>query len=185
MSSTPEHTPDESVPETEEPTAHAPPADERKLPDWVTLGSQEEVVWVGRPSPYIVKKWLAIWVGLVLVGLGSFVVLPPDFQVIPSVVLLASVPVAAWAYLRYRNVRYVVTSEKIYKKTGVTRRNLETVRLSQIQNVSMRQTLGQRLVSCGNLLIDTAGTGRKEVVLTSVPHPEYVNGILTDRIETS
>ncbi|WP_158055373.1 PH domain-containing protein [Halorussus halophilus] len=175
MSSTPEQTPSE-------PTVRTPP-DETNLPEWVTLGSAEQVVWLGRPSPYIVKKWLAIWVGLVLVGLAVFAVLPPEFQLLATIAFVASVPVAAWAYVRYRNVRYVVTSEKIYKKTGVTRRNLETVRLSQIQNVSMRQTLGQRLVSCGDLFIDTAGTGRKEVVLTSVPRPEYVNGILTDRIE--
>ncbi len=157
--------------------------EETSLPDWATLASGERVVWVGQPSPYIVKKWLAIWAAVVVAGLVSFAVLPSRFRLITRLVLLASVPVGAWAYLRYRTVRYVLTTEKLYKKTGVTRRTLETIRLDRIQNVAVSQSFGQRVVSCGNVEISTAGTGTESLVLLSVPDPQRVSGLLVNRSE--
>jgi len=153
------------------------------VPGWVTLGAGESAVWSSRPSPYLVKKWIAIGIVVLLAGVLAYAIFPASIQWIPLLVVVASVPIGAWAYLLYRNVNYVVTTQKVYRKTGVFRRDVQTLRLANIQNVSFSQTWGQRLFSCGDVRIATSGTGTPPLVFRSVTNPESVNSLLVDRIE--
>jgi len=151
-------------------------------PDWVTLGAGEEVVWSGRPSPYLVKYWIGVALAVAAVGALVVWILPADWQWIGWLVVLAAVGVGGYAYVAHRSVVYVITSEKIYRKRGIVRTSTDTVRLDRVQNVSYRQTLPQRLVDCGDMAIDTAGSGGTEILFRSVPHPSTVNGLVVDQL---
>lgn len=152
------------------------------VPGWAKLGTDEETVWTGRPSPYLVKYWIAVTAGVVLVGLGALWLLPASWEWVGWLVVVGALVVAAYAYFLYRSVVYVVTTRKIYRKTGLLRTDVDTVRLDRIQNVSFTQTFLQRLVGCGDMSIDTAGSSGTEIVFRSVPNPSHVNSLLVDQV---
>ncbi|MFC7046349.1 PH domain-containing protein [Halobacteriaceae archaeon GCM10025711] len=151
------------------------------VPGWASLGPDEEVAWFGRPSPYLQRKWLLIAAGVGLLGVAGYFVLPPRIQVLGLAGIAGGVALGVAAAVLYRSVNYLVTSEKVYRKRGLVRRSVDTVRLDRIQNVRFQQTFFQRLISCGDVFIETAGTGGTELVLRSVYHPEEVNSLLLDR----
>lgn len=153
-----------------------------ETPEWVTLGSDEEVVWTGRPSPYLVKYYIGVAVGVGLAAVLALWILPANWQWVGWVTLVAALAVAGYAYVAYRATVYVVTSAKVYRKRGIVRTSVDTVRLDRIQNVSFSQTFLQRLVNCGDMAIDTAGSGGTEILFRSVPHPSRVNGLVIDRL---
>ncbi|WP_435358860.1 PH domain-containing protein [Haloarchaeobius sp. DFWS5] len=157
--------------------------DADELPSWATLGPAERLVWKGNPSPYHVKKWLGVTTGVTILGIIGFLVFPVDWRWIPAVVVVAGLLVGAYAVVVVWNTVYVVTTEKLYRKRGILTQDIQTVRLDSIQNISLTQTKLQRLVSCGDLSITTAGTGSSSITLRSVEKPKFVNGILADRGE--
>lgn len=155
------------------------------LPDWVTLAHGETVRWSGKPSPYLVKYWISVAAVTLLAGILALVwLLPPNWTWIGWLVIAAGLVVGVYAYVGYQTVRYVVTSEKLYKKTGIVRTDVETVRLDRVQNAGFSQTFLQRRVDCGDLTVVTAGTGTEALVFRSVPDPATVNGLLVDRIQS-
>lgn len=157
-------------------------ADRETVPNWVTLGANERVEWVGRPSPYLVKYWLAIAAGVVLGGALLWFLLPVDWRWLSWPVFAAGLGVGGYAYLAYRSVVYVITSRKVYRKRGLVRRDVTTVRLDRIQNTSFSQTMLQKLVACGDMTVETAGSNETELVFRSVRDPSSVNGLLSDRL---
>lgn len=151
-------------------------------PDWVTLGSGERVVWQGRPSLYLVRSRLGIATLVFLAGLAGVWFLPAEWTWVGWVVVLASGVAALYAYLGHWSVYYVVTSDKVYLKDGLVNFSVDTVRLDRIQNATLSQSVLQRLVSCGDIDIATAGEDSEPLVFESVPDPARVNGLLTDEL---
>jgi len=150
---------------------------------WVTLGPDESVVWRGKPSPYLVKYWIGVAAAVLLAGVVLLVwLLPADWSWLGWLVVAGGLGLGGYAYVAYRSVFYVLTTEKVYRKTGLVRTDVETVRLERVQNVSFSQSLLQRLVRCGDLTIVTAGSGTTGLVLRSVNHPSTVNGLVTDQL---
>jgi len=156
-----------------------------EAPKWVTLAPDESVVWGGRPSPYLVKYWISVAALVLLSGIVALVwILPSNWSWIGWLAIVAGLVVAAYAYEAYCTVYYVITTDKVYKKTGLLSTEVQTVRLDRIQNAWFSQSLLQRPVRCGDLTIVTAGEGTEGLVFRSVPHPSRVNGLLTDHLGT-
>lgn len=152
-------------------------------PKWVTLRPEESVVWGGRPSPYLVKYWIGVASLVLLAGIVALVwILPSNWGWLGWLAVVAGLVVAAYAYVAYRTVYYVITTDKTYKKTGLLSTDVQTVRLDRIQNAMYSQSLLQRPVGCGDMTIVTAGEGTEGLVFRSVPHPSRVNGLLTDQL---
>ncbi|MFD1514585.1 PH domain-containing protein [Halomarina rubra] len=156
--------------------------EESAVPNWVTLGTDERVEWVGRPSPYLVKYWLAVAVGVLLVGALVWVLVPAEWRWLSWPVFAAALAVGGYAVVAYRSVVYVITSRKVYRKRGILRRDVTTVRLDRIQNTSFTQTMLQKLTACGDMTVETAGSHEAELTFRCVREPASVNGLLSDRL---
>jgi uncharacterized membrane protein YdbT with pleckstrin-like domain len=158
-------------------------------PGWVTLTEGEEVVWSGHPS--LVTETGSILLGAVLVALGAAVgSAPGPVAEIPARVSLVGAGVAVLgalvvggAYVRTRARAYVLTTEEAYAKRGLVSRTVRNVRLDRVQNTGFSQSFLQRLVGVGSVHLDTAGTGGTEFVLSAVPDPQYVNGLVTEQLD--
>ncbi|HKJ60124.1 MAG TPA: PH domain-containing protein, partial [Halobacteriales archaeon] len=99
----------------------------------------------GRPSPYLVKHWIGVAALVLLAGIVALVwVLPPNWGWIGWLAVVGGLVVAAYACVAYRTVYYVITTAKVYKKTGLLSTEVQTVRLDRIQNASFSQSLLQR-----------------------------------------
>lgn len=152
------------------------------VPTWVTLTAEEQLVWSDHPS--LRSVWGSIVVGLIVIGLGiGGLFLGGIVQLIAIAPIGIGLLMIGVTYFGNRSIQYVLTSEEVYKKTGIFSRNVVNIRLDRIQNTSYTQSLPERLLGFGSIQIDTAGTGGTDISLTDVPNPEHVNGLITEQLD--
>jgi uncharacterized membrane protein YdbT with pleckstrin-like domain len=125
----------------------------------------ERVLWEGRPSWRAHISWYVVWIPLALVpavvagivaGSGSGTGLPLWQWVLISIVLIALV-IAYDAVQRYSTL-YVVTDQRLRVRHGILSRREQNARFERVQNVSIQQSLMDRLLRVGAVEFDTAGT---------------------------
>lgn len=156
--------------------------------DWLHLTDDETVRWVGRPSRFTLAPALAL-AGLIVLAGGVFEIvlerlaggsLPWVIAYAPLGVALIGIGVAAWTYVDWLRLLYVLTDEELYVKRGLVSRDVSQVRLDRVQNTAYDQTTVERLLGYGDVRIYTAGTGTEDVVFENVPRPEQVKNVLTE-----
>lgn len=87
-------------------------------------------------------------------------------------------PIAWW--LR-RGLRYTVTNKRVIKHTGRVSSKTDEFRLADVTRVKTSQSLGEKLLSGGTIVIDT---GVDELTLKSVPeHSAVVSSIRSAQTE--
>lgn len=62
-----------------------------------------------------------------------------------------------WGDFRRRFTKITIDGDKLHYETGILSKTLRTVQLSKIQDVTVTQSLGQRVMSMGTLSFETAG----------------------------
>lgn len=173
------------------------------VPDWVTMTDGEELIWQDKPAltPYfasLVGEVILITLGLAvsLTGDLSFVLggsFDPGISVLSlSFWPLIGVVLIAWGGLgilstgvKWWSKHYVVTSEEIYKKSGLISRSVKNTQLSEVQNTSFSQSIPGRLVSYGTVDIYTAGTAGREIGFEHVNDPDVVVSKIAEIRSTS
>lgn len=172
-----------------------------EMPNWVTLTEGEEVLWDEHPSllPYLVGligEIVLIFLGLFILiagGLGGLLGLSLDLEV-PVVAISISTAIAlvlilfgllglTRTLLTWWSTRYVVTTDELYKKTGVISRSVQNTRMEEVQNTSFDQSWFGRLASHGDVHIATAGTGGTEITYRHAPGPAEVVETITRQID--
>lgn len=133
--------------------------------DWLTLDPDEEVQWSDTPHPYSLVP--AIVVGLLLA------------------VVLVGVVILVGAYLSHRNTNYVVTTDALYKKTGVLSRNVQRIEFDKVQDTSYRQSFLGAKFGYGTVDVSTAGGGGVEMSLANVAEPQSVQSRINERLRDS
>lgn len=127
--------------------------------DWLVLDDGEEVVWSGEPE-LLGYAWVF--------ALG--VVLIPLFGV--GILVIAS------AYLQAKHTAYVITTESVFKKTGVLSRTVTDIGHEKIQDTGYRQSAIARHFGFGTVQISTAGGSGVEMSLDHVTEPIAVQAQL-------
>lgn len=75
--------------------------------------------------------------------------------------------------LRWWTTTYTLTDRRVLIRNGILARSGRDIPLSRISDVAFRNTLGQRILGCGTLIIESAGE-HGQVELVNVPHVELV-----------
>ena len=127
--------------------------------DWLTLEDDEELVWSGEPS-LLGYAW-AFVVGFALIPLFGL-----------GLVIIAS------TYLSLKNTAYVITTDSVFKKTGVLSRTVTDIGHENIQDTGYRQGVLGRYAGFGTVQISTAGGSGVEMTLDHVPDPLSVQSRL-------
>ncbi|MFC8040427.1 PH domain-containing protein [Paenarthrobacter sp. NPDC057355] len=99
-------------------------------------------------------------------------------------VLLAAWVLAAYSLkrvLKWRSIRYILTSRRILARFGMFRRNDWQVSLASIRNVGVHQSLIQRTLHSGNISLDTGHSGA--ALLTDVPEAGKFRGFILDAMD--
>lgn len=111
-----------------------------------------------RPSIKLIKLtyWLAILLAAVVLAY-SYVDFAPRgivwLLLLPALVFVA----AAVAHVARRFTTLTVTGERLRYESGILSKSTRTMELAKVQDVRVDQSLGQRMLSLGNLSIETAG----------------------------
>ena len=122
--------------------------------------------------------WLiAAIVAIVLV----YQMLPPDDStvdlVITGLIVVALIPLCVNPVLKWWFTSYVLTSERLITRTGMIARSGIELPLQNINNVLFNQSVIERVLKSGDLLIESAGeSGQSE--FTNIPNPEEFQSLL-------
>ncbi|MGY1783125.1 PH domain-containing protein [Geodermatophilus sp. SYSU D01036] len=99
-----------------------------------------------------------------------------------AAVLVALAVLVVRPVLRWRTTHTVVTTHRLLVRSGVLSRRGRDVPLSRVTDVSIHQTLRQRVLRSGTLTVETAGEGGP-VVLERLPACADVQQLLVRLVE--
>ena len=156
-----------------------------EVPEWVTLTEGEGIRWEGHPSLRLVLPSIVIGLVIAIAGVALVFVVPePSLQWLPLVGVPIGIAIIGWAYVSQRSTHYIITSEEVYRKTGIVNRNVAQVRLDRVQNTTYEQSVLERLFSYGHITIYTAGSDTMDVSFDGVSDPQRVNQALTEALDS-
>lgn len=145
--------------------------------EWMARGDGEEILWRGTPRITTILPAVAIGVVLFALGVGGAVT---QSQPLFFAAALFGVVVAVGAYLHVVNVRYVVTDDALYRKTGVLARRVERLSLHRVQNSAFTQGILGSLFDYGNVAVEAAGGG--SIVFGDIDNPQAVRSLVERQV---
>jgi len=87
--------------------------------------------------------------------------------------LISLILVLVILYRRY-SWKYSVTPETIESRHGIIARNISSIRVKDLRNVNLKQSLFQRILRIGDLEFSSAGGSGIEVTFFGIPDPMEV-----------
>jgi uncharacterized membrane protein YdbT with pleckstrin-like domain len=144
----------------------------------------EQVVWSGRPSwrgrISIVAPGILVTAAVVAVLVWADV--SRTTVVIVGLVLVAVTVV--WALLETLRWKYTITDRRVFVRHGLVSINEQTARLERVQDLTLHQTLFDRLFGVGTLQIDTAGSEGGPLEFKALTEPTRVREILDSTVRS-
>jgi uncharacterized membrane protein YdbT with pleckstrin-like domain len=87
-----------------------------------------------------------------------------------------------WPWLSWINTHIILTNERLITREGVLRRVGRDIPLYRVNDVSFEQGVGDRILRCGKLVVESGGE-RGQVVLSDIPRIAYVQRTLHKLLE--
>lgn len=78
---------------------------------------------------------------------------------------------------------YVVTSEGLYRKSGILSRSVQKIGFEKVQNISFSQGILGKQFGYGNIEISTAGGSGIEMQFASIEDPKKTQQLINKRIK--
>jgi len=127
---------------------------------------------------------------LVVVGLASFLAaVVPDGSlqgtarmVILAVAAVAAVVVTLVPYLRWRTTHYVLTTHRLMTRVGILNHTGRDVPLNRINNAMYEQSLLERIINSGTLVVESAGEDGQQV-FRHIPDADQTQQLINRLVE--
>jgi uncharacterized membrane protein YdbT with pleckstrin-like domain len=100
---------------------------------------------------------------------------------------IAALVSLSWALIRWAGritTHFVVTSDRVIYKSGVITRSGVEIPLEKVNNVNFRQSLFERIIGAGDLLIESGGEAGAQR-FEDIPKPSVVQNKLAVAIENN
>lgn len=140
----------------------------------ITLLEDEHILESVRPSWINWWKVLGLAVLLALVGLGFFAGGEVGIGLIALV--LSGLFIVYTNYARKRS-QYIVTNQRVKKRVGLARRSTGETRIAKIRGLVTEQSLFERLIGKGRVLIDSGAASGKLGIKGIANHEKLANTI--------
>ena len=85
------------------------------------------------------------------------------------IVLIITIPLALWEWLKLHFTEMGVTNKRVIFKTGIVSRHSEEIKLSSIETVEIEQGIMGRILGFGTVKV--TGRGISDLVLTRINDP--------------
>jgi uncharacterized membrane protein YdbT with pleckstrin-like domain len=130
----------------------------------------ETIVFEGHPSW---RALLSFYIGgvagaaviAVIVALAASV----GVAVVVGVVLVALV--VLFGFVKRMATTYMVSSQRLYIRTGILSKHVQQTRIDRVQNVNADQRLRDRILRVGTVDFDTAGTDDSDFRFVGIASP--------------
>jgi putative membrane protein len=118
--------------------------------------------------------------GVLLTILALVVCVWADLSALVTLVVVGIVALVTvvWAFLETLRWKYTITNRRVFVRHGLITIREQTARLERVQDVTLHQTVFDRLFGVGRLLIDTAGSSGGALVFKALLEPTEVREIL-------
>lgn len=127
-------------------------------------------------------------VGSIVLGIVVLAFLDGDAERILGYISIALiVACAVWLALRYAkwaNTNFVITSDRIIFRSGVVAKSGIEIPLERVNNVLFNQSVFERLLGAGDLLIESGGEAGQQR-FTDVRRPERVQNLIHAQMEVN
>lgn len=148
------------------------------------LNESEEIVLDLRPH-WAKLFFPVVWVVVAIAATAAsmFWKEKPVVITFALLALLAGAVVLLLArYVRWTTTNFVVTNERLIHREGVIAKNGIEIPLDRVQTIRFSQTVFERMIGAGDLLIESAGeTGQN--TFTDIRKPSAVQNIIYREIE--
>jgi uncharacterized membrane protein YdbT with pleckstrin-like domain len=107
--------------------------------------------------------WFAILIGVLslpVYGLGIFILL--------------------WVLFQRLGNRFYIEKSKIESRAGIISKDLRSIRLENLRDVHMKQSVMQRIFSVGDIAFSSSGQSTQEVVFSGIAHPQALKDMVED-----
>lgn len=131
----------------------------------------EKEVWAGRPSWW--NFWLPMATGDLLVLLAALLWWTGRGRFAPWA-LAAALAFYLIGVLRRAACAYSLTDQRVRAVSGLLSKRVDEVELRDIRNITLTQSVPERLFGIGTVTVATAATDGLEVVLRGIPGAESV-----------
>ena len=134
-----------------------------------------------RPSMKTVWAAYGLAIIIILAGMWAYFTYEPGWPVwVPAILLVVLLPPVRM-HLKRRLITLRLHDDQLTLETGFLSRTRRTVDMAKIQDVTVRQTLGQRLLGVGDLMLESAG----ESGAMGIANLDNPRAIADEIIETS
>jgi uncharacterized membrane protein YdbT with pleckstrin-like domain len=106
-------------------------------------------------------------------------------RLLTYVAVAALVVSAVWLasrYLKWISTHFVITSQRLIFRQGLIAKTGIEIPLERVNNVNFNQTVFERVLGAGDLLIESGGEAGQER-FTDISHPDRVANIIHEAIE--
>lgn len=124
---------------------------------------------------------MAILVPGVLLTILALVVciwLGASATVTAVVVAVVGLVTVVWAFLETIRWKYTITNRRVFVRHGLVSINEQTARLERVQDITLHQTLFDRMFGVGRLQIDTAGSSGGALEFKALLEPTRIREVL-------
>jgi membrane protein YdbS with pleckstrin-like domain len=99
-----------------------------------------------------------------------------------GVLALAALVWAVVRYLKWRTTYFVITSDRVIFRHGVLGRGGIEIPLERVNNVNFKQSLFERMIGAGDLLIESGGQDGQQM-FSDIPHPDKIVNLIHMQME--
>jgi membrane protein YdbS with pleckstrin-like domain len=101
---------------------------------------------------------------------------------IGAAIVLAAAAWVAYSYVTWVNTHFVLTTDRLITRRGVVSRSGVQIPLERVNNVNFRQSIFERMIGSGDLIIESAGQ-EGEQALSNIKKPDIVTNMIHSEME--
>lgn len=103
-------------------------------------------------------------------------------RLVTLVLLLAAVGWLAVTYAKWSTTNVVITTDRLIHRTGVLGKKGKEIPLERVNDISVNQTFFERLISAGDVTVESGGE-RGQQVFTDIGKPFIVQNVIYVEME--
>jgi uncharacterized membrane protein YdbT with pleckstrin-like domain len=133
----------------------------------------EQIVFEGHPSA---RAALSFYLPIVLVIAIVAVVVAVAADVLIGIVVfvVATILLVLVGHVKRTATDYVVSTQRLYIRTGILSKSVQQTRIDRVQNVSTSQSLLDRMLRVGTVDFDTAGSDESGFRFVGISEPAAI-----------
>ena len=153
------------------------------------LNEFETVALDLHPHWWYFAEPVATLLATIAFGIASLVVdVNDDLQKVwrwaALVLVVAAVVWLIGRYAKWSTTNFVITSDRMIFRSGVIAKSGIEIPLERVNNVIFNQSVFERMLGAGDLVIESAGTDGRQT-FTDIKHPERVQKLMHAQMEAN